>query len=458
MSGHSHSHGKDLEKPLLADGHGHGHAHSEEKGHSHDGGDCCGGHDHGHKGHEGHGGHGGHGHDDHGHENAGHGHSHGGVQCHGHGHGGEEHGDDYADDQRRLKGAVYCALFFMTIEIIGGIYSNSLAILTDAAHMLSDVGGFIVSLVALQLAAQTATREYTYGFKQAEVLGALLSIMIVWALTAILLWEAVPRFFEPEEVDAPVMFYISVTGFIVNIILMQVLGHGHSHGHGDHGHSCGGDHDDESVAVKAAMAHVIGDMVQSLGVCLAALCMWLKPFDVGVTENGVSRWNYADPCCTLLFGVLVLWTTKSTLVFTVNQLMVKAPSHIDQDALVKVLYKIPHVDSIHDLHVWSHGTKEILITCHVMVHGRENCSDVLKACIRAAQQAGIGHSTFQVEIMGEFDPSLETGLHGPVPDSSQGSSPAQASKSAPHQGHGAGHGHSHDSGHSHGGGNAHSHV
>ena len=205
----------------------------------------------------------------------------------------------------------------MVVEIVGGLLANSLAIITDAAHMLSDVGGFIVSLVALQLAKMEATKEYTYGFKQAEVLGALLSVAIVWALTAVLLWEAVPRFVEPRPIDGKIMFVISVFGFLVNLILMKVLGHGHSH---DHGHS----HGDENVAVQAALAHVIGDIaahpetqpfrrflaavslfswhfmsstghfwpeVQSLGVCLAGLCIWTHPWDVGTvsTSRGEAR-------------------------------------------------------------------------------------------------------------------------------------------------------------------------
>merc|ERR1719188_653780 len=110
---------------------------------------------------------------------------------------------------------------------------------------------------------------------------------------------------------------------------MKVLGHGHSHDGDGHGHAHGGGGD--SVAVQAAMAHVIGDIVQSLGVCLAAGLIWWQPFDVGLAPSGVSRWNYADPLCTVLFGFLVLLTTKGTLVRTVETLMAKAPENMQQE-------------------------------------------------------------------------------------------------------------------------------
>jgi len=417
-SGHAHG-GNALEKPLL------GHAHDSPETHSS-------GHGQGH---------------------AEHGDGHG--CCSGHAHGQEEPAS--ASDQQRLKTAVYCAVFFMLVEIVGGVFANSLAIITDAAHMLSDVGGFIVSLVALQLSARGASGQYTYGYKQAEVLGALLSVAIVWALTAILLWEAVPRFQQPENIDAPVMFTISVVGFIVNLILMKVLGHGHSHGDDGHGHGHGGGDEEDSVAVQAALAHVIGDIVQSLGVCLAAVLIWVGPstWDIGETCSGersldddladwkllhcVSNWNYADPLCTALFGVIVLLTTKSTFVRTIDTLMGKAPKKIDQFKLLQGLEKIPNVVSVHDLHVWPFGSSDVLCTAHVVVSSGQHSTAALNAAIKVALDAGIGHSTFQVEISGEFDPTCES------------RSCYQAEK-MPKETIADGHGHSahaHDDGHSH---------
>eukprot|EP00927_Polykrikos_kofoidii_P013297 TRINITY_DN15791_c0_g2_i1.p1 TRINITY_DN15791_c0_g2~~TRINITY_DN15791_c0_g2_i1.p1 ORF type:complete len:375 (+),score=39.11 TRINITY_DN15791_c0_g2_i1:88-1212(+) len=317
-------------------------------------------------------------------------------------------------NQSRLTIALVFVLVFMVVEILGGVIANSLALITDAAHMLSDAGGFIVSLVSLQIAEQCASGRHTYGYRQAEVLGALLSIMIVWAMTAILLWEALPRFVQPEEIAGQTMFTVSVAGIAVNLLVLQIIGPPHwSHrGEDDRGHiSVAANHANETVALKAAIAHVIGDIFQSIGVCVASVLIWLKPVDVGST-GGVSNWNYADPCSTVLFSIIVLCTTKSTLVYTIQSLMVRAPDHIDLTDLRQKLEWISHVDSIHDLHVWSLGSSEFLCTAHLMLNDGRNSTEVLRAAISIAHEAGIGHATFQIEIVGEFDPSRdETGLH-----------------------------------------------
>jgi len=311
-----------------------------------------------------------------------------------------------------MKIAIGFALFFMFVELIGGLIAGSLAIMTDAAHMLSDVSGFVVSILALHLSEQDATLEYSYGFQQAEIIGALFSIMIVWALTAVLVFEAVNRCVHLQEIHGEVMFIIAVIGVVVNMVLAKVLGHSHSHGGDDHGHSHGSE---EGAAVQAAIAHAIGDIVQSVGVAVAALCIWLKPFDLGVTEDGVSWWNYADPACTFLFSILVLYTTKAPMTRTISTLMAKAPKSIDQTDLTEKLQRIPNVTEVHDIHVWTMGSKAILCTAHVMVTKPEYCTATLKQCISLALESGIDHSTFQIEIEGEFDPAFETygRLHGP---------------------------------------------
>jgi len=150
--------------------------------------------------------------------------------------------------------------------------------------------------------------------------------------------------------------------------------------------------------------------------------------------------------CTVLFGFLVLLTTKSTLKQAINSLMVKVPEHINQAALADKLRQLPGVDSMHDLHVWTMGSKDVLCTAHLMIADKNKSTDVLKSAIKLAQKMGIGHSTFQIEIVGEFDPALETyGIHeNPVSPSMAGGSPESGHS------HGGEHGHS-DSGHSHGG-------
>jgi len=142
--------------------------------------------------------------------------------------------------QMKLLAGTGLCLFFMIAEVIGGIVAHSLAVMTDAAHMLSDVAGFLVGIMSLYLTSRAANSKYSFGFHIAEVLGALVSVSIVWLMTAMLVFEATNRLVEPEVVDGKVMFWVSLLGLAMNFVLMQVLGHGHGghggHGHGEHGH------------------------------------------------------------------------------------------------------------------------------------------------------------------------------------------------------------------------------
>jgi len=147
--------------------------------------------------------------------------------------------------QRKLLVGTGLCFAFMLAEIIGGLMANSLAVMTDAAHMLSDVAGFLVSVIALMLSSRQANAEYSFGFHRAEVLGAVASIFVIWLMTGILVWEAVLRLITPDIVEGKVMFIVSVIGILMNLILMRVFGHNHSHGGAscDHGHSHGHAHE-----------------------------------------------------------------------------------------------------------------------------------------------------------------------------------------------------------------------
>ena len=152
--------------------------------------------------------------------------------------------EERSTSMRKLLIAVALCSIFMTIEVVGGIKANSLAILTDAAHLLSDVAAFVISLFSLWAAGWEATPRQSYGFSRIEILGALLSIQLIWLLAGILVYEAIERLVAgPREVDGRLMFIVSAFGLVVNIIMAVLLGHDHDHGHGhghdDHGHNHG---------------------------------------------------------------------------------------------------------------------------------------------------------------------------------------------------------------------------
>lgn len=152
------------------------------------------------------------------------------------------------ESSRKLSRAVMICLFFMAVEVAGGLYANSLAILTDAAHLLTDVAGFALSLFAIWASGWEATPLQTFGFSRLEILGALGSILFIWLLTGILVYEAIKRLLtEVAPIDGRLMFCIASVGLLVNLAMMYLLGHGHSHGHGpghdhDHGHGHENEH------------------------------------------------------------------------------------------------------------------------------------------------------------------------------------------------------------------------
>ncbi|KAF1313552.1 Cation diffusion facilitator, partial [Globisporangium splendens] len=383
---------------------------------------------------------------DHGHDH----HDH--SQDHGHGHGhGHGHDDDHVDHDhssaydslavKKLRQACLCSAFFMCAQFAGGYYADSLAIMTDAAHLLSDVASFLVSLFAIYVGSFPANARMPFGYQRAEVLGALISVLIIWMLTLMLLYTAILRMVAQAQPDAQqtvngkVMFLVSSFGLGINLLLMKILGHGHSHGsHGhSHGHAHGGStdkagriiddgvqqspsvHDDsftktpmsavalidvdncsegaaiehsasfENINVRAAYIHALGDFIQSLGVCLAGALIWYNP-----------SWQIADPITTILFSFLVLATTYGILTRSILILMEAAPPSLNLQILEKQLRQLEAVYDCHDLRVWSLTEGHFAVSVHIIPNGVDR-SAALKAAQVFFYNLGIHTQTIQVE-------------------------------------------------------------
>ena len=342
-------------------------------------------------------------------------------------------------------------LCFMTLEIIGGFIANSLAIMTDAAHLLSDLASFLISIFALWLATRAPTSRLSFGFHRAEILGALISVIMIWLLTGILVYEAVQRIREPELVDGRIMFIVASCGLAVNLVMGLILyqsGHQHSHGlgggGGGHGHSHGAapatedDEDDDeefdddetaadghfegahghshagsaqssyqqsslppsvdqpthpkaaNLNVTAAFVHVLGDALQSVGVMIAAALIWYSD----------DRWSIADPICTFIFSVLVLFTTARLVKQSVGVLMEGAPEGIDPAVVEEALHAVQGVLEVHDLHVWSLSVGKPSLSVHLL--SKEDAHGVLReATTMLGRKFNIHHSTIQVEREGD---------------------------------------------------------
>jgi cobalt-zinc-cadmium efflux system protein len=273
-----------------------------------------------------------------------------------------------------LKAALWIASIFMVVELIGGWIASSLALISDALHLFIDVGAFLLSLIALHIAKRPSNPQMSYGYDRAEILGALASALSLWVLSALLIYEALLRFASPQPVRGPIVFFIATIGLIANIFMMRTL---HSH----HGHN---------INVKAAYLHVIGDLLGSVGVILAGAILWW------------TGWNPIDPLITILFTCLILYSSGKIIKQTIGVLMESSPWGVDPIAIFNDLKKLPGVQEVHDLHVWSVSIKKTALSVHLVTKTPQETLNA--AHLLLEKKHAIHHMTIQVEDPASFEP------------------------------------------------------
>ncbi|XP_072980400.1 metal tolerance protein 1-like isoform X2 [Typha angustifolia] len=361
---------------------------------------------------------------------------------------------------RKLLIAVVLCIIFMSVEVVGGIKANSLAILTDAAHLLSDVAAFAISLFSLWASGWEATPQQSYGFFRVEILGALVSIQLIWLLAGILVYEAIARLIhENGEVQGFWMFAVSAFGLLVNIAMTVLLGDDHSHGDHSHGHA-GHDHsnnesDDDQYHLdnKHEHDHAHGrEHYHDHGITITThhhhsreeVCKdELEPFlkrpedsvshssshqenkkekrrninvhsaylhvlgdtiqSIGVMVGGAiiwykPEWKIIDLICTLIFSVIILVTTIKMLRNILEVLMESTPREIDATRLEKGLCEMDGVVAIHELHIWAITVGKVLLACHVTITKEADADLVLDEVVRyIRREYNISHVTIQIE-------------------------------------------------------------
>ncbi|KAF5283402.1 hypothetical protein FQA39_LY04778 [Lamprigera yunnana] len=264
--------------------------------------------------------------------------------------------------RRKLIVASILCVVFMIAEALGGYFSSSLAIATDAAHLLTDFASFMISLFSIWVATRPATKKMSFGWYRAEVIGALTSVLLIWVVTGVLVYLAIERVIEKKfEIDAEIMLITSGVGVIVNIIMGVTLHqHGHSHAGGS-AHSHG-----ENINVRAAFIHVIGDFLQSFGVFVAALVIYFKP-----------QWNIVDPICTFIFSILVIFTTFAIIKDALLVLMEGMPKGIDFNDVMNIFLRIEGVERVHNLRIWALSLDKIALSAHLAIKPAVNPQSVL---------------------------------------------------------------------------------
>jgi cobalt-zinc-cadmium efflux system protein len=258
----------------------------------------------------------------------------------------------------------------MLAEVVGGMLTNSLALLADAGHMLSDAAALSLSLFAMWMAQRPSTPQKTYGYHRAEILAALVNGATLIAIAVYIFVEAYHRFREPPVVLGGTMMAIAVGGLIVNVAGLAVL-------HGSR---------EDSLNVKGAWLHVLGDALGSVGAIVAGLLIWWL------------GWYWADPAASLVIGVLILFSSWNLLKQSVSVLMEHAPGHIDVDQVRNALISVDGVVGVHDLHVWTITSGLESLSAHVSVDTQLPAADVLQRLrTRLSEDFGIDHVTLQLE-------------------------------------------------------------
>ncbi|WP_231584315.1 cation diffusion facilitator family transporter [Paenibacillus dauci] len=303
-------------------------------------------------------------HADHRHEHSHHGHSH----HHGHGH---SHSHSHNANKKALGLAFFLIAAFMIVEVIGGVMTNSLALLSDAGHMFSDAAALGLSFVAMVWGQRQASGTKTYGYKRFEVLAAFLNGIALVVISLYIFWEAFQRLSEPQSIMSSGMLTIAVIGLIVNILAAYILMKGDT---------------SENLNIRSAFLHVIGDLLGSVGAIVAALLIMF------------FGWTLADPIASIIVAVLVLISAYRVTRDSVHILMEGTPVHIHTEEITRELAGIPHVQGVHDLHVWSLSSDLPLLSCHLMIDDTIYGSQIMKSARELIQHHyGIGHITIQLD-------------------------------------------------------------
>lgn len=289
---------------------------------------------------------------------------------HDHGHGHHDHQRNA--NKKSLTFALIITAGIMFLELIGGLMTNSLALLSDSGHMLSDVSSLALSLLAMWFAARPPSPRKTYGYYRFEILAALFNGVTLFVVAGFIIWESVERFINPPKVASGSMMMIAAIGLIANLLSAWVL-------------MRGGDVK-ENVNVRSAYLHVLGDALGSVGAIVAGLFMM------------AFSWYIADPIISVIVAVLILKSAWGVVVHSVHILMEGSPITIDRDKVKKVLESIPGVVNVHDLHIWTITSGMDTLSCHMLVEEKANTQQVLQQAIQEIEKHfAIQHTTIQVE-------------------------------------------------------------
>jgi len=284
-------------------------------------------------------------------------------QNHGHAH-------HHTDNVRVLFWSFLAIFTFMIVEAVGGFLTNSLALMSDAGHMLSDAAALGLSLLAFKIGERKATKDKTYGFRRFEIIAAFINGVTLIVISLYILYEAFHRFFDPPNVSANMMI-IACIGLVVNIGVAWMLMRGDSQ---------------DNLNIRSALLHVFGDLLGSVGAIIAGLLILL------------FNWNIADPIASVVVAILILYSGIHITKDAVHILMEGKPGNVNVADLKQALSELDGVENVHDLHVWSITSELPMMSCHLVVNETVDRDHLLLTANELIKNNfQVSHCTLQIE-------------------------------------------------------------
>jgi len=282
---------------------------------------------------------------------------------HSHGSGGHSHNHAAGANSKMLSIALALTATFLIVELVGAYLFNSLALLSDAAHMFTDAAALAIALAAVKIGQRPADERRTFGYRRFEILAAAFNALLLFAVAAFVLWEGISRLMVAQPVESGGMLVVAVAGLVVNLIAMRLLSASK----------------DKSLNIKGAYLEVWADMLGSAGVVAAALIIM------------ATGWTWVDPIVAIAIGLWVLPRTWVLLKDTTQILLEGVPAHIELGEVRAALAGAPGVAGVHDLHVWSMSSDDVSLSAHIVLAEGAEAETVRRGV------AAILHDRFKIE-------------------------------------------------------------
>lgn len=289
----------------------------------------------------------------------------------------KEH-SNYRKEQHASKKTLWITLlltlFFTIVEVVGGILSNSLALLSDSIHMISDVFALGLSMLAIYLASRHPNDKYTFGYLRFEILASFINGLALIVISIGIFFEGVMRIIHPQEIELSLMMGIAVIGLIVNIVLTFVLGHSHKH--------------EQNLNIQSALWHFIGDLLSSIGIIISGIIIYF------------SGYTIFDPIVSMLVGFIIFFGGFKIIREAYWILMERTPSSFDLSLIREDIKRLDGVEEINDCHLWTITTDVYAFTAHILTTSKINPHELTQQITRLLKDKyHLENSTIQIDVL-----------------------------------------------------------